>query len=316
MDPGPLRPLVPERMRHRLDELAARQESVVSRSQVYAAGVTRGQVRAMVRARRWRLAGTHAIALHTGPLPRKAQFWAAVFEGGPRACLDGPAALEAAGLQHVTTQRIRVSVPRGARVRRSPAVDVRQTRRLVAGDVVPVGVPRTRPPTAAVRAALWAVSDAQAALYLTATVQQGLATVEQLAMAMLRVRRDKRRVLLHTVVLDLAGGSRSMSELDLVRGCRERGLPIPTRQAVRVTPSGRRYVDAWWEDHDLVVEVDGVQHTWAQEQVDDALRHNELALEGRTVLRLPLLGLRVVPDEFFAQIEAALRANGWGEAAA
>lgn len=288
----------------------------MSRTQVYAAGVTRGQVRALVRARRWRLVGTHAIAVHTGPLPRPAQLWAAVIEGGPRACLDGMAALEVAGLAHVTCERIRVSVPRGARVRRSPLVDVRQTRRLVAGDVVPVGIPRTRPGTAAVRAALWAASDAQAALILTATVQQGLTTVQHLAAAMLLVRRDKRRGFLNDVVLDLAGGARAVGELELVRGCRERGLPTPTQQVVRTTPSGRSYLDAWWEEYDLVVEVDGVQHTWAQEQVPDALRQNELSLEGRTVLRLPVLGLRVVPDEFFGQIEAALRRRGWGETAA
>ena len=38
----------------------------------------------------------------------------------------------------------------------------------------------------------------------------------------------------------------------------------------------------------------------------DALRQNAVAIAGDTVLRLPVLGLRVCPDEFFDQIAEAL----------
>jgi very-short-patch-repair endonuclease len=64
-----------------------------------------------------------------------------------------------------------------------------------------------------------------------------------------------------------------------------------------------------------VVEVDGIQHTWAENVVGDALRQNSLAIAGDTVLRVPLLGLRLNPDDFFNQIEEALTANGWSAAA-
>ena len=64
-----------------------------------------------------------------------------------------------------------------------------------------------------------------------------------------------------------------------------------------------------------VVEVDGIHHTWAQNVVGDALRQNSLAIAGDTVLRLPLLGLRLCADDFYAQIEEALRVNGWAAAA-
>ncbi len=75
-------------------------------------------------------------------------------------------------------------------------------------------------------------------------------------------------------------------------------------------PRGRYYLDVYWSDWGLVVEVDGIQHTWAGHQVDDALRQNNVALSGATVIRLPLLGLRVAPDEFFEQIESALASAG------
>jgi very-short-patch-repair endonuclease len=60
-----------------------------------------------------------------------------------------------------------------------------------------------------------------------------------------------------------------------------------------------------------VVEIEGIHHTWATNVVGDALRQNDLTLTEATVLRLPLLGFRVARDEFFAQIEQALVANGW-----
>jgi len=283
---------------------------VVSRLQRYERGVTRSVVRANVRARRWRRVGSQAVALHNGPLSDEGLQWAAVFEAGPRAMLDGASSLVASGLEHYAVDRIRVSVPRGARVRRGRGLDIRQTRRWSGDDRVPWGIPRTKPAVAAVRAALWARSNRQAALVLTMTVQQGLATAEQIGHQLLRIRRDRRRAFVHGVVLDLVGGVRSLGELDVVRECRARGLPAPTQQVVRRTRTGAYYLDLVWERWNLVVEVDGIQHTWAGQVVGDALRQNSVALGEARVLRLPLLGLRLDPDAFFAQIEEALLAAG------
>ncbi|MBV9831922.1 MAG: hypothetical protein JOZ82_10030 [Marmoricola sp.] len=299
-------------LRHRrLAALAAKQGAAVSRRQVYAAGITRWEVRAHVRARRWQLLGDQVVVLHSGPVTAEGMHWAAVFQGGPRAHLDGASALVASGLERFHADRIRVSVPRGAQVRRTREFDIRQTRRWCAGDVEQTGVPRTKPAVAAVRAALWARSDKQAALLLSMTVQQGLATAEQVAIALLAVRRDKRRRLLHAIVLDLLGGARSLGEIDVARECRRRGLPSPTRQVLRKDKRGRYYLDVIWEQWGVCVEVDGIQHGWVENAVDDALRHNAVTLQRTTVLRLPVLGLRIAPDDFFEQIEEALSAAGW-----
>jgi very-short-patch-repair endonuclease len=290
--------------------VAEHQAGIVSRRQLHALGVTRGQVRAQVRARRWQRWRTQAIALTTGPLDEEAKSWVAVFEAGPRAHLDGASALVAAGLTGFTVDRIRVSVPRGSRVRRTSGLDIRQTRRWSGEDIVTPGIPRARVETAAVRAALWARSDKQAALLLTMTVQQGLSTPERLGAEMLRIKRDKRRAFIHGVILDLMGGVRSLGELEFARQCRQRGLPEPSRQVVRRGRDGRWYLDVLWERWGLVVEIDGIQHGWAEQVIGDALRQNSLTLDHATVLRLPLLGLRVAPDDFFEQIEAALVAAG------
>ena len=255
--------------------------------------------------------GDQSVCLHNSETSPEGHRWAAVFQGGPRACLDGASALVAEGLERYDEGRVRVSVPRGARVRRTPAYDIRQTRRWSASDVVDRGVPRTRPEVAAVRAALWAVTDKQATYLLSLVVQQGLVTVEALGRELLRIRRDRRRQLLHVVVNDLLDGARSLGELDVGRELRRRGLPAPARQVLRRDARNRYYLDLYWPEFRLVVEIDGIHHAWAENVVGDALRQNSLALEGDTVLRLPLLGLRLHPELFLDQIEQGLRSAGW-----
>ena len=288
---------------------------MASRRQLYAIGVTRWQIRARVTADRWQKVGDQSVCLHNAAINPVGLAWAAVFQGGPRACLDGASALIASGLTQLEWPRLRVSVPRGARVRRTPAVDIRQTRRWSVQDLAPTGIPRTRPSVAAVRAALWARSDRQAALVLTMSVQQGLVTPEQLGEQALRIRRDKRRRLVNDVVLDLAGGARALGEAEVVAELERRGLPAPQQQVWRRDGSKRYYLDLYWPQWGLVVEIDGIHHLGASQVVGDALRQNALALEGDIVLRFPLLGLRLTPDDFYGQIENALRRLGWSPAA-
>lgn len=305
------------RARRRAVELLARdRDGVVSRRQLKQADVSRWQIRAELQARRWRAHGRQVIAVHTGELAGTAPYWAAVFEAGPRAVIDGASALRLAGLTGWREDAIRVSVPRGARIPRRPGLDVRQTRRLRPDDVEASGVPRVLRPVAAVRAALWARSDRAAATLLAMAVQQRLVAAEQVGVALLDVHRDKRRRLLETVVLDLIAGAHSLGELDVARDCRRRGLPEPSRQVVRTGRRGSLYLDVRWDAYGVVLEIDGIQHAWVQSVVPDALRHNWIALDGDTVLRMPLLGLRVAPDEFFEQVESALRASGWRRHAA
>lgn len=314
MEEVPRKQHTPDQRRRILAEVSAiarEQGGVVSRRQAYAAGMTRGEVRAQVRARRWQRVWTRSLALHTGEVSLAGRQWAAVFEGGDRAMLDGESSLVASGLRHYEPGVLRVSVPRGVKPLRGTGLDIRRTRRWRVEDQAPGGAPRTRVPVAAVRAAMWAVSDKQASLLLTMSVQQGLTTATLLGRALLDVRRDRRRSLMHEVVLDLLGGVRSLSELDVARECRRRGLPEPSRQVVRRGKDGRYYLDVCWDEFALVVEVDGVHHTWATTVVPDALRQNEVALGRSTVLRLPLLGLRVAADDFFEQVERGLTLGGW-----
>lgn len=192
--------------------------------------------------------GNHVLVVDPLALDERADLWIAVLSGGPRAQLDGASSLIAAGLKGYQVRQHRVSVPRGARVFREAGVDVRQTRRWDKTDCVPVGIPRTRQPVAAVRGALWAGSDKQAALLLSMAVQQRIVSAELVAQELLRIRKAPRLAFLRALVLDLVGGAQSLGELDFVAECRRRGLPEPGRQVVRETRTGRFYLDVYWEE--------------------------------------------------------------------
>jgi len=91
---------------------------------------------------------------------------------------------------------------------------VHETRRLRAEDVVRDGIPRTKPATAAVHAALWARTPREAALFIVAPVQQRLVNVPDLAEAIGLIKRDKRRRLLRGLLMDLSEGVESLGEGD------------------------------------------------------------------------------------------------------
>ena len=83
------------------------------------------------------------------------------------------------------------------------------------------------------------------------------------------------------------------------------------RKQVGPAPATDEIKQVRWKRWAVALEVDGIQHVWVQNLVADALRHNYIAVSGDVVLRLPVLGLRVCPDAFFAQLESALVRAGW-----
>lgn len=110
----------------------------------------------------------------------------------------------------------------------------------------------------------------------------------------------------HQLVADVCRGAESLGELDFGTLCRQRGLPEPTRQALRTSRRGRIYLDVAWEELGVHVEIDGAQHSQGLNTIDDALRHNDLAVDGTINLRIPVLGLRLSPDAFLDQVAQAL----------
>ncbi len=305
MQPVRRRLLRAERAR-RAASVAADHDGVAHRRDLRAVGVSRADVRSEVEAGRWLTAGRHTVVVGNLPPTGRALLWRAVWECGSGTVLDGVAALVAEGLTGFEARGVDVSVPRNNRSRRVEGV--RRHRRTVMPSATAAGLPRVDVPVAVVNAAGWAVSERQAALLLCLVLQQRLTIPGRLlgAWRCSTARMPaRRRRLLSTVVADLCDGAHSLGELDFAAMCRDAGLPAPSRQVVRTLPGGRVYLDVAWEDIGLVVEIDGGHHALALDVVDDALRQNEVVLREGRVLRLPVIGLRLMREPFMAQVVRA-----------
>lgn len=298
-------------MRNDRDDLLARAHrlavdhgGVATRVMLREEGLSTGLIRAQETSGRWTRLGRHTLGVACREPAGEALRWRAVWESGPNAILDGVSALLAAGLKSWTEPAIHVTVPSGNRVHRLAGIVIHRLDE--AGPTVRGGVPRSRPEIAVIRAARWAGSDRSAATLLAMTMQQRLAHPDRVLETWNTVQRSGRRTVLHRLVADVCRGAESLGELDFGTLCRQRGLPEPTRQALRTSRRGRIYLDVAWEELGVHVEIDGAQHSQGLNTIDDALRHNDLAVDGTINLRIPVLGLRLSPDAFLDQVAQAL----------
>lgn len=286
--------------------VAAEHDGVATRRALRAAGLTDADLRGEVEAGRWHRLGRRTLGITVSEPVGRARLWWAVWESGTGAVLDGVSALLAAGLAHWTPENdeVTVSVPSRNRSHALPGVHRHAPRHI--GNTVTAGLPRTTPAVAAIRAAQWARTDRQAATILAMTVQQRLVRRHDLLDRWGEVHRSRRGPFLHEVIRDICAGAESLGELDFARMCRAHGLPEPSRQAVRRGARGRCYLDVYWDELGLHIEIDGFQHQLGLAAVDDALRQNEIALAKDVTLRIPVLGLRTNPAVFMAQVARAV----------
>ena len=77
---------------------------------------------------------------------------------------------------------------------------------------------------------------------------------------------------------------------------------VKVHKVIRRLPNGAAYLDVWWEEAALAVEVDGTGHLRGLQMVDDDLRQNEVQLGNDLVLRVGILGWRLVPNRYLDQV--------------
>lgn len=267
----------------------------------------RGHVRWMVERGRWQRPARGVIVKHSGTLTPHEQIRCELLAYGRRAVLAGLSAASFDGLQGFPAPATSLLLPRGSRGPDLPGVIARTTRHLEAVDVHPAREPRrTRLPRSIVDAASWASTDLRAQAVLAASVQQRLVTPEQLMTVVHRLPRVARRALLTETIADISGGSLSDYELIFLNLCRRSGLPQPSRQRKRRDAAGRwRYLDAEFDEFDLVVELDGQQHMEPLAWWEDMDRNNSVVIEdGKWLLRFPGFVLRRQGDHLVRQLRA------------
>jgi Protein of unknown function (DUF559) len=224
--------------------------------------------------------------------------------------LGGLTAARLDGLSGFDDHRIHVIVPGARRVRTYlPGAVVHRSRLLGPEDVHPVRrPPRTRLARSLLDAAAWMGTASAARAVLAAGVQQRLVRPDDLATMLQRQQKLRRHALIGTTLADIAGGAEALSELDFCRLTRRYRIPEPDRQVVRLDQAGkRRWLDGYWDEARLVVEVDGLWHMEAAAWWADMSRDNDLTVSGYRVLRFPAFALREHPAVVAAQIKAALR---------
>ncbi|MFG1838748.1 DUF559 domain-containing protein [Micromonospora sp. NPDC049175] len=263
---------------------------------------------------RWRQVHRAVLLAHNGPVSAGQLRWVAVLAAGPQAILGGLTAAQAGGLRGFPGRPVHVLLP-AARRRGSlpPGVLAHRTVTLTDRDVLAVGQPRrTMPARSIVDAAQWAGADQEARAIVVAAFQQRLVAADDLHRIVDRLPRVRRRQLILSTAADAAGGSHSLPELDFLSLIRRAGLPEPTRQKVRCDSAGRRrYLDAYFEQWRVHIEIDGGQHLDPRAWWADMRRQNDLWVDGDRVLRFPAWAIRANSDEVLRQILAALRAAGW-----
>ncbi|MGC4792678.1 endonuclease domain-containing protein [Micromonospora saelicesensis] len=262
----------------------------------------------------WRQIHRAVFVAHNGPVSAGQLRWAAVLAAGPQAILGGLTAAQAGGFRGFPGRPIHILLPASCRRGSLPAgVLAHRTVTLRDQDVLAVGQPkRTMPARSIVDAAQWASDDQQARTIIAAACQQGIVAGDDLSRIVERLPRVRRRQLMLATAADAAGGAHSLAELDFLGLIRRAGLPEPARQKIRYDSTGRRrYLDAYFEEWRVHVEIDGGQHIDPRAWWADMRRQNDLWIEGDRVLRFPAWVIRAHPDEVLRQILEALRAAGW-----
>ena len=289
-----------------LEWLTFEQAGVVTTAQatrLLAHGVVRGQVRSG----RWRSICQGILLTGNGRLTRDQQLWVAVLVAGPGAVLAGVTAAAEAGVRSLRREPLHVLVLATRRPARTvsqrlpidmPGVIVHRTSVLPDDHRQLARPPRTTTARALIDAAGWTAGIDEAQAVLAAGCQQRRVLPDELSAVLDVLPRAPRRRLIRQTIDDIAGGAQALSEIDFVRLCRRHHLPPPKLQERRIDAAGRvRWLDAFWPEWRLHVEIDGAHHMDVRQWAADMRRQNDVWTSGDRILRFPAWLVRARPDE-------------------
>lgn len=281
-------------------EVAADQAGLLSRRQLQELGVDRWRVRNHVAAGRWSVRSPMVVSTTTGPLSREQLMWLGVLHAGSTALVGGLTVAELAGLRNWHRDAVTVLVPADLEVEPVAGVEFHRTRRslaLLRSDRD--GLPRMQLEPAVLVFAAYQRSRRTAQGVLAAVVQQGLTTAVELQRWVKLLKPLRWAPMFREVLGEIAAGSQSVAELDVVRACDDGGLQRPDRQVGRLDARGRlRFTDCEWRLGDgrvVVLEVEGSFHMDVGQWEEDVARHRALTTHDRVVVRCTARELRDEP---------------------
>jgi hypothetical protein len=272
-----------------------------------------GEINARVKFGRWRVVHRAIYLTHVGQLTRNAQLWAAVLYAGRSARLSHETAAEILGLTdrqwpeiHVSINPERRVVPLKGMIIHTSSYNGRIWR-------PPPGVP----PHTSEEGTVLDLVDAATNLddvvgWVTRALAKPLTSADHLRRSMAERKQLRWRRELGEIITAAAGGAHSVLEYRHDRDVqRAHGLPPAKRQVPFRKPDGTRgYLDRYYPEYRLVIELDGRQYHPSERRAHDQARDNANAVTGST-LRYGWDDVTRKACETALQEAEALRKRGW-----
>ena len=296
--------------------LLAQQHGIITRRQALEHGVTLGEIRANVAARRWQRLSYGVIATFTGPLTRDAQEWAAVL-----ACWPAALSHESAGVRWRMSRPPTVGAPMHVTVRYGASADGHPgvvAHRSRAFEHITAPSDGGPPVVAAVHTALDLATTAPTARAAMSVLHRaalaGRVSGRELLGAM-EVRRPRRyRNALHDAAMLMVQGVMSALESTYALDVEDpHGLPHGLRQAPVVVDGTVLFEDILYSAPagELIVRLDGWRfHSDRRVAHRDRRRGNAAQLAGRARLAYGPEEVEGDPCATAREVATALEALG------
>jgi predicted transcriptional regulator of viral defense system len=294
-----------------LRELLDRQAGVISRRQATTAGLTADAVDNKLRYLRWQRLQQGIYATYSGSPDRLAQSWAVILRAGPRAALSFRTAAELYGLESTGGDLIHVTVPRNQRVRPIRGAVIHYSQWVDEQRHPTLRPPRTRLEDTVLDLTQVAASFDEAFDWLSRAIGRRLTTPAQLQAAINARPRVRWRAELLLALGYVADGMHSNLERRYAVSVeRAHGIPPAARQ-VKVVAGGKiRYLDNFYEQARLAVELDGrAAHPPEQRRADNE-RDNALAALGILTVRYGWTDVNTRSCLLAAQVAQLLQLRG------
>jgi hypothetical protein len=297
-------------------DLLSFQAQVVSSRQARGQGMTGHAIARRVRSGSWQRLHHGTYAAFSGTPSREARLWAAVVRLGPGAVLSHETAAEMHGLTDKPSSKIHLTVQvsrHPARSYRIPGVIVHRSRNVASEPLPPWVLPRTPVAETVLDLADAARTFDDAYGWITRATGRGLASVPQLRAALAARSRIRWRGLLTEALAEAQDGAMSPLERRYVRDVeRAHGLPAARRQARRELAGGVRFLDNYYADYRLCVELDGRTSHPPEQKWADATRDNDnLFRDDVATMRFGLLDVTTRRCAQAARLAALFLRRGW-----